>query len=321
MFAPSLVSGQGKPAAPSGKPQESGQNTFRFDTFDDEQLWTNVLRMHEAIPSVSPLTALAVGLKVDVDALPPELIAALEAGQVDLTDPAITIELLRLNAVVGIMGKVDDLGQLTSVGTDVCPLSLDRRQLLHDRHRQAPRRLAEPRPECRRHSRAVSRSGRCDQGRVRHMGSGKIRSSTSCLRRPQTSHSAEQPVQLPVLIPPAYGLQGVGFETYTADGSILYWNSYVGVSQMGGQGNFSDPRIGSYHHAEAGSRHAETAGTARLSAQSRQRRFRRAGASMPPQRDAANVCSTAKLTCATCHKPPTYTDVLSGPDPSVPIPS
>jgi hypothetical protein len=40
---------------------------------------------------------LAVGLKVDGEALPPELIAALQAGQVDLTNPAVTIELLRLN--------------------------------------------------------------------------------------------------------------------------------------------------------------------------------------------------------------------------------
>ena len=97
--------------------QSSGQTIFRFDTFGDEQLWTNVLRMHEAIPSVNPVTALAVGLKVDVDALPPALIAALQAGEVKLTDPAVTIELLRLNAVVGIIGKVDDLGQLTSIGT------------------------------------------------------------------------------------------------------------------------------------------------------------------------------------------------------------
>ena len=61
-------------------------------------------------------TALAVGLKVDVDALPPEIIAALQAGQVDLTDPAVTVALLRLNAVVGVRGKVNDVGQLTSVG-------------------------------------------------------------------------------------------------------------------------------------------------------------------------------------------------------------
>ena len=63
-----------------------------------------------------PATALAVGLKVDVDALPPAVIAALRAGKVDLTNPAVTIELLRLNAVVGVKGKVNDTGQLTSVG-------------------------------------------------------------------------------------------------------------------------------------------------------------------------------------------------------------
>ena len=67
-------------------------------------------------PVCDPVTALAVGLKVDVDALPPALVAALQAGEVDLNDPAVTIELLRLNAVVGVIGKVDELGQLTSIG-------------------------------------------------------------------------------------------------------------------------------------------------------------------------------------------------------------
>ena len=74
-----------------------------------------------------PATALAVGLKVDVEALPPEIIAALQAGQVDLTNPAVTVELLRLNAVVGVQGKVNDLGQLTSVGITcaLCHSSVD----------------------------------------------------------------------------------------------------------------------------------------------------------------------------------------------------
>src|SRR5438445_13775991 len=84
-----------------------GQAIFRYDTFGDEQLWTNVLRMHEVIATVPPATALAVGLKVDVEALPPAVIAALRGGQVDLTDPAVTVELLRLNAVVGVKGKID----------------------------------------------------------------------------------------------------------------------------------------------------------------------------------------------------------------------
>ena len=64
-----------------------GQAIFRYDTFGDEQLWTNVLRLHEPIATVDPATALAVGLKVDVDALPRAIVAALRAGQVDLTIP------------------------------------------------------------------------------------------------------------------------------------------------------------------------------------------------------------------------------------------
>ena len=75
-----------------------------------------MLRIHEPLATVDPATALAVGLKVDVEALPPAIVAALRAGQVDLTDPAVTTELLRLDAVVGVKGKVSGSGQLTSVG-------------------------------------------------------------------------------------------------------------------------------------------------------------------------------------------------------------
>src|SRR5688500_19771800 len=93
--------------------RQDGQAIFRYDTFGDEQLWTDVLRMHEAIRAVDPATALAVGLKVDVEALPPGLIEALRAGRVDLTNPAVTLEHLRLNAVVGVKGSVDENGSLT----------------------------------------------------------------------------------------------------------------------------------------------------------------------------------------------------------------
>src|SRR5688572_13194471 len=100
----------------SGSAQSGdGKTTFRFNTFGDEQFWTDVLRMHEVIPTVTPQTALAVGLKVDVEALPPDVIAALRADPVPLlTNPAVTVELLRLNAVVGIKGTVE-AGQLTQV--------------------------------------------------------------------------------------------------------------------------------------------------------------------------------------------------------------
>src|SRR5690349_9589168 len=90
-----------------------GQQTFRFDTFSDEAFWGDTLKLHQAIEGaknggvgdgVSPKTALAVGLKVDMDALPADLVSQIKAGKVDLDDPATTLALLKLNAVVGVTG-------------------------------------------------------------------------------------------------------------------------------------------------------------------------------------------------------------------------
>src|ERR1051326_1944580 len=95
----------------------AGQDIFRHDTYGDETFWTDTLRMHEVIrTSVSPTTALSVGLKVDADALPPAVQAAIRAGAVDLNDPATTVTLLKLGAVVGVIGHVDASNTLTGVG-------------------------------------------------------------------------------------------------------------------------------------------------------------------------------------------------------------
>src|SRR6202521_2295879 len=104
---------------------KEGQETFRFDTFGDEAFWGDTLKLHQAIegvklggvgPGVSPATALAVGLKVDVDALPATLIAAVKQGKVDLKSPATTLALLKLNSVVGLTGFFNEQGILRSVG-------------------------------------------------------------------------------------------------------------------------------------------------------------------------------------------------------------
>lgn len=106
---------------------EEGRNIFRYDTFGDEQLWTDVLRMHDAISAIDPVTALGAGLKMEVEALPPSLIDALSRSQVDLTNPAVTVELLRLNAVVGVKGTVNATGHLMTVGVTcaLCHSSVD----------------------------------------------------------------------------------------------------------------------------------------------------------------------------------------------------
>jgi hypothetical protein len=91
----------------------AGKNTFRFDTFGDEAFWGGTLKLHEAIEGtahggvgdgVSPKTALAVGLKVDAEALPRDVVRGVKSGKVNLDDPATTLALLKLNAVVGVTG-------------------------------------------------------------------------------------------------------------------------------------------------------------------------------------------------------------------------
>src|SRR5687767_12609548 len=219
-----------------------GMAIFRYDTFGDEQLWTDVLRMHEVIPTVAPATALAVGLKVDVEALPLAVRAALRAGEVDLTNPAVTVELLRLNAVVGVQGAVSNTGQLTSVGITcaLCHSSVD--------NSFAPgigRRLDGWANVDLNVGAIVALSPALDaatKAEFNAWGPGKYdpRHHAFDGKRiiPLNSPS------LPVVLPPIYGLRNVGFETFTGDGPISYWNSYVGVGQMGGQGNFRDPRVG-----------------------------------------------------------------------------
>ena len=104
-----LPPGEGDLNLPPLDPQlvQQGQEIFRYETFGDETFWTDVLQMNEVIESaVSPNTALAVGLKVDAEALPAAVVTAIQNGEVDLDDPQTTLTLLQLNAVVGVQGEV-----------------------------------------------------------------------------------------------------------------------------------------------------------------------------------------------------------------------
>ena len=125
---------------------------------------------------------------------------------------------------------------------------------------------------------------------------------------------------LPIVIPSIYGLKGVGFETFTADGPISYWNAYVGVGQMGGHGNFIDPRIG------LSITQTPDLVTSKLPALLEYQLTLRAPE--PPRgsfdKEAAKRGKHLfrnEAGCATCHQGPTYTDVLSGPSQSGALPS
>ncbi|MFL6648628.1 MAG: hypothetical protein ACJ8KO_11770 [Sulfurifustaceae bacterium] len=237
---------------------EQGRKIFRFDTFGSEAFFGDQLRLHRAIageknggvgPGVSPKTALAVGLKVDADALPDSLKQQLKAGQVNLDDPATTLALLKQNAVVGITGQFDQSGNIRSVGIQcaLCHSTVD-------------------------NSLAPGIGKRLDGWANRDLDIGLIVSlapnltpfanllgvDTETVKKVLTSWGpgrfdafldkdgkAFRPDggQAGTLIPPAFGLAGVNLHTWTGMGSVPYWNAYVAATEMHGSGTFFDARL------------------------------------------------------------------------------
>jgi mono/diheme cytochrome c family protein len=311
-----VMSGFGPSATAQQLGGRNGQAIFRYDTFGDEQLWTDVLRMHEVIATVPPATALAVGLKVDVGALPQAIVAALLAGDIDLTNPAVTIELLRLNAVVGVRGKVNERGQLTSVGITcaLCHSSVD-----NSLTAGIGRRLDGWANTDLNVGAIVALSPALDpltKAEFNAWGPGKYDPRHHAFDG--TNLISLNTPSLPIVIPPIYGLKGVGFETFTGDGPISYWNSYVGVGQMGGQGNFSDPRIGVFIKQRPDLVTPKLAALldyqlSLLTPEPPENSFDRAAARRGER------LFRNKAGCATCHQSPDFTDVLSDPTPAVPF--
>jgi hypothetical protein len=228
-------------APTQSRTSSDGRSIFRFDTFGDEQLWTDTLRMQAAVKKLSPNAALSVGLKVDSDALPKSLIRALRKGQVNLDDPAVTLELLKLDAIVGIKGKVvGPNDKLASIGITcaLCHSTVDDAVAPGIGHRLDgwPNRTLNV-------GAIIALSPVVtDKKPFESWGPGKYDPRFQIFNGQQIVRLHKN--TLPVVIPPAFGLQGVGFETFTGDGPISYWNNYVGVTQMGGHGSFRDPRIG-----------------------------------------------------------------------------
>jgi mono/diheme cytochrome c family protein len=251
---------------------------------------------------------LSVGLKVDVDALPPAVINALKAGQVDLNDPAVTIQLLKLNAVVGVIGKVVGANDnLATVGITcaLCHSTVDNSFApgIGKRLDGWPNRTLNV-------GAIVALSPMItDKSPFLSWGPGKFDPRFHMFDG--TNLIPLNSPTLPVVIPPAFGLQGVGFETFNGDGRISYWNSYVGVTQMGGHGSFSDPRIG------VSVTQTPDLVTPKLPALLQYQLSLQTP--VPPNgsfsqaaaRRGADLFAGA-AGCATCHKPPTFTDVLSG---------
>jgi mono/diheme cytochrome c family protein len=314
---------------------DQGRQIFRFDTFGSEAFFGNALQLHKAIagaknggvgPGVSPKTALAVGLKVDVDALPENLKGQIRAGKVNLDDPATTLALLQLNAVVGLTGKFDQSEKIQSLGAQcaLCHSSVD-------------------------DSFAPGIGKRLDGWANRDLNIGLIVSlapnlepftdllgvDEATVRKVLTSWGpgrfdaildkdgkAFRPDggQAGTLIPPAFGLAGVNLHTWTGFGSVPYWNAYVAATEMHGSGTFFDQRLNNpdQYPVAAKSGSFNTRGTPDLvTGKLPALHFYQLAIPAPKApKGSFDVAAAARGKevfegrgqCATCHVPPLYTE-------------
>jgi len=237
---------------------EEGRETFRYDTFGDEAFWGDLLRLHEAVlgsaqggvgPGLSPRLALQLGLKVDASALSRQTLDAVKSGAVDLDDPAVTVELLRQNAVVGVTGFFGGDGRLRSMGiqcalchsvvdNSVAPGIGERLDGWANRDLNVGAIVALA-PNLAPFATLLGTDVATVRTVLNSWGPGKFDAELILdgkAFRPDGKSAA-------TLIPPAFGLAGVNLHTWTGWGSVTHWNAFVANLEMHGKGTFFDPRL------------------------------------------------------------------------------
>lgn len=314
-----------------------GRETFRHDTFGNEDFWGGQLGLHRAIagaasggvgPGLSPKAALQLGLKVDFEQLPNEIVRALRARTVDLDDPAVTLQLLGLDAVVGVRGFFDRSGTMTSVGI-TCALchgdvddsfapGIGKRLDGWAARDLDVGKIVGLAPSLAPFARLLGVDERAVKRVLDSWGPGRF--DALLLLDGKTTRPDGKPAA--ILIPPAFGLAGVNLHTSTGWGSVTYWNAFVAVLAMQGKGTFYDPRLedaSRFPIAAANDfgdvRRTPDDVTPKLAAlhfyqlslaapKAPKGRFDGAAA----QRGKRLFAADGKAHCATCHVPPLFTE-------------
>jgi mono/diheme cytochrome c family protein len=312
---------------------EEGRQIFRYDTFGDEVFWGDKLKLHQAIAGeanggvgggVSPNTALSVGLKVDMDALPADLVEQVQAGEVNLDDPATTLALLKLNAVLGVTGFFDDAGAIQSIGIQcsLCHSTVDDAFAPGIGHRLdgwANRDLnvgaiINLSPDLSVVTDLLGVDDETLRTVLNSWGPGKFDAEVFLdgkALRPDGGSAA-------TLLPPAFNMAGVSLHTWTGWGSVTHWNAFVANLEMHGQGTFYDPRLNNAEQfpvaAAAGFGNVRSENDLITSKLAALHFYQLAlPAPIPPEgsfdADAAARGAelfSGKAQCATCHVPPLF---------------
>ena len=315
---------------------EQGRQIFRYDTFGSEDFWGGKLRLHEAIAGqklggvgngVSPKTALALGLKVDADALPADLVAQIKAGKVDLDDPATTVALLKLKAVVGVTGFFNDTGQLRSLGIQcaMCHSTVDdsfapgigkRLDGWGNRDLNVGAIVATA-PNLKPFSDLLGVNVETVKAVLNSWGPGRYDAELNMDAKAKTPDGKTAAT----MMPSAFGLAGVNQHTWTGGwGTVTYWNAYVANTQMYGQGTFFDQRLENAEQypiaAKAGWGHKRDAKdliTAKLPALHFYQLAMPAPKAPAGSYDVAaaqrgEALFNSKAKCSACHVPPIFTE-------------
>ncbi len=321
-------------SANADRMMEEGRETFRHDTFGDEAFWSGALRLHESIagenhggvgPGLSPEAALALGLKVDTEALPQAVLDALAQGQVDLQDPAVTLTLLKANAVVGVKGTFAG-DELTAVGVTcaLCHATVDdsfapglgkRLDGWANRDLDVGTIIAFA-PDVSALSGLLGTDDATVRAVLQSWGPGKF--DAELLMDGKAFRPDGKPAA--TLLPPAFGLAGVNLHTWTGWGSVTHWNGFVANLEMNGQGTFFDPRLDDAEKFPIAAREGfghRTADpdlvTSKLAALQFYQLALPAPKPPPGTFDAAmaavgEALFNGKAQCATCHVPPLFTE-------------
>ena len=315
-----------------------GRQIFRFDTFGDEAFWSGALQLDKAIEGsanggvgggVSPATALKLGLKVDASALPKSVVSAIKAGKVDLNSPKTTLALIKLNAVVGVKGHFSRSGRMTSIGLTcaVCHSTVNDSFApgIGQRRDGWPNRdlnvgaIVSAAPNLKPVADVLGVDVATVKKVLASWGPGKFDAELFM------DGKAFQPDgrSAATLIPPAYGLAGVNLHTYTGWGSVPYWNAFVAVLEMHGQGDFTDERLDNAAKFPIAAKnrfgHVRVHGGQRDLVRSKLPALQAYQLSLKaprPPRGSFDRAAAArgkrlfdgKATCASCHMPPTYSD-------------